>query len=56
MPLGVDAKVNLTELLQAIVISPVAPSFVAELVLMTTKRSGLDQLVRKSSLCGTPAY
>jgi len=56
MPRGIDAKVSLTELIQAIVISPVAPSFVGDLVLILTMRHGLHHLVRKSSFCGTPAY
>jgi hypothetical protein len=56
MPRGIEAKVSLTELIQAIVISPVAAPFVEELVRVVTKRHGLDHLLRKSHLRGTPSY
>lgn len=56
MPRGVPAKVDLKKLVEAIVISPVAAPFVEELVRIITKRHGLHRLVRKSHLCGTPAY
>jgi hypothetical protein len=55
-PVGVNAKVNLKELIQAIVISPMAARFFEELVLTVTARHNLNQLVRKSDLLKTPAY
>lgn len=55
-PRSIEAKVDLPDLLQAIVISPVAAPYVEELVRIVTKRHGLDHLVRKSSLCGLPVY
>jgi hypothetical protein len=55
-PRGIEANVNLSDLVQAIVISPMAAPYVYELVRIITKRHGLDHLVRKSSLCGLPVY
>ena len=55
-PRGISAKVDLNGLIQAIVISPIAPPFVEELVRIVTKRHGLDHLVRKSDLLKTPVY
>jgi hypothetical protein len=55
-PRGIEAKVNLSDLVQAIVISPVAAPYVEELVRIITKRHGLDHLVCKSSLCDLPVY
>jgi hypothetical protein len=57
MPIGINARVNLGELIEAIVISPVAAKWTEELVMKVTERHGLSGLVRKSSLCGgTPSY
>jgi hypothetical protein len=55
-PRGIEAKANLSDLIQAIVISPVAAPYVEELVRIATKRHGLEHCVRKSTLCGLPAY
>ena len=56
MPCGITAKINLRELILAIVTSPIAAPFVKELVGIVTKRHGLDHLVRESQLRGTPMY
>ncbi|MGA3285198.1 MAG: hypothetical protein ABSD57_12180 [Verrucomicrobiota bacterium] len=55
-PLGISAKVDLKGLIQSIVVSPTAKSYVEELVQIVTKRHGLDRLVRKSDLLKTPVY
>jgi hypothetical protein len=55
-PLGVNAMVDLPGLIQSIVISPTAATYVEELVRIVTKRHGLDHLVRKSELLKSPVY
>lgn len=55
-PLGINAKVDLKGLIQSIIVSPSAESFVGELVQIITKRHGLDHLVRASELLKLPAY
>jgi hypothetical protein len=55
-PLGISAKVDLKGLIQSIVVSPTAKSYVEELVRIVAKRHGLDHLVCKSDLLKTPVY
>ena len=55
-PRGVEADVSLPELLEEIVLSPLAPPYMEFIVRKLTGRHGLDHLVRKSRLCGTPSY
>lgn len=56
MPPGVNAPVNLVELLEAIVLSPLAPAHVEKLVRIVTARHSLEHLVKRSELEGTPIY
>ena len=55
-PLGIGAKVDLAGLIESIVISPMATSYVEELVDIIAKRHGLDHLVRKSDLLRAPVF
>jgi hypothetical protein len=56
MPVGVAAKVDSKELIQSIVVGPLAAPFIEELVHTTAKRHGLNHLVKKSELGGQPIY
>lgn len=55
-PLGVNAAVDLAGLIESIVISPAAATYVEELVRIVTKRHGLEHLVRNSELLKSPIY
>jgi hypothetical protein len=55
-PLGIAVKADLKKLIHSIVISPLAPKFLEELVHRILERQGLNHLVRKSELLKTPVY
>ena len=55
-PLGINAKIDVKELIQSIVISPTAKPFFEELVQIISARHGLNHLVCKSALLTTPAF
>lgn len=55
-PLGINAEIDVKELIQSIVISPTAKPFFEELVQIISERHGLNHLVRKSALLNTPAF
>jgi len=56
MPPGIAVSVNLSELIEKIVLSPFAPAFVEDLVRILAKRCGLEHLVSKSQLLAIPIY
>lgn len=55
-PISFEADVVLSVLLEEIVLGPLAPPYLEYLVGVITARHGLDHLVRKSRLGGTPSY
>ena len=55
-PPGISVRVDLHELISNIVLSPLAPAYIDELVRIITKRHDLDHLVTKSNLCGSPIF
>jgi len=55
-PRGVEADVLLPELLEEVVLSPLAPPYMELIVRRLTARHGLDRLVRRSKLCEAPSY
>lgn len=56
LPVGISATVHLKELIQSIVVGPLAAPFIEQLVRVTAKRHDLDHVVRKSELNGQPIY
>ena len=53
---GIDAEVDLNELIIEIVLSPLSKVWVDDLVRAVAERFGLGNCIRKSSLSGTPVY
>ena len=55
-PEGVDVAVDLDALVEAVHISPIAPSWFADLVRSVIRRYDFDFTVTQSSLAGSPVY
>ena len=55
-PVGITPQVDLKTLIQSIVVSPVAASYVEELVRKLSERRGLENLITKSKLLQQPVY
>lgn len=56
MPPGIIASVDLPRLIKGIYVSPLAPSWLLDLVQTLADRHGLENLVRKSRLLGDPTF
>jgi len=56
MPLGIDVKVKLKQLIQEIYISPLSASYFSDVVAILSDRHGVADLLRRSTLLGEPVY
>jgi len=56
LPTGINAKVDLVELVSEIVLSPFSQEWFDELVKATAERRGLGKIIRKSNLSKKPIY
>lgn len=55
-PLGVSIEIDVDRLIESLWVSPVAPSWLSELVEAVSSRYGMHFGVHRSALSGSPLY